>query len=117
LRGEHVANAGQGDFEILLNIVRQRLQGRDIDDLRLVLELPVETLPDQPVDRGEKSGERLARTGRGGDEDGLALLNRRPRLGLRRGRGREPAGEPGRDGGMESGDRDAEPRALSLGPA
>jgi hypothetical protein len=117
LRGEHVANAGERDFEILLNIVRQRLQGRDIDDLRFVLELPVETLPDQPVDCREESGERLARAGRGGDQYRLVLLDRRPSLGLCRGRGREPAGEPGRDGGMESGDRDVEPRALSLGPA
>ena len=36
LRAQLLADAGERRFEVLLDVVRQRLQRRDIDDLRLV---------------------------------------------------------------------------------
>src|SRR3989449_10790149 len=65
-------------FRSLLDVVRERLQGRDVDHLRLVAQRPVEPLPQQRVDRGEEGGERLPRPGGRGDEGVPAPLNQRP---------------------------------------
>src|SRR6185437_743053 len=98
---ELFADAGEWHLKVLANIVRQRLQRRDIDDLRLVPETAGDSLVHQRVDRGEKGGERLARAGGRCDEHMLAGLDRRPSLFLRGGgRGEAPL-EPGGDGGME----------------
>ena len=98
-------DAGERPFEVLLDVVRQRLQRRDVDDLRLVRELPgdaaLDPLAHQPVDRGEERGQRLARAGRRRDQDIASLLDRRPCLLLRRGRRGEAAIEPGGNGGVE----------------
>ena len=51
-----------------MDVVRQRLERRDIDDLRRSVSRPVEPLAHQLVDRGQKSGERLAGAGRRGDQ-------------------------------------------------
>src|ERR1051325_6125954 len=59
-RREFVANAGERDFEVLFNVVGERLQRRDIDDLRLVFEAAVEPLLYEVIDRGEKRGQGLA---------------------------------------------------------
>ena len=86
-----------------MDVVRQRLQRRNVDDLRRIGEPALEALPHQIVDRGKKGGERLARSGRRGDERVAAGLDRGPGFGLRgRGRG-ESVGEPARDRRMEQG--------------
>ena len=96
LRLQGRADAGQRRLQIAPDIVRQRLQWRDVDDLRRVFERAGEPLPHQPVDRCEKGGERLARPRRRGDQGVSAGANRRPRLRLRRGRrGKAPLEPPG----------------------
>ena len=55
-----LADTGKGFFEVFLDVVRQRFQGRDIDDLRRVLEAAFEPLPHEAVDGREESGQGLA---------------------------------------------------------
>ena len=84
-----------------MDVVRQRLERRHVDDLRRIGERRLETLSHQVVDRGQKGRERLARSRRRGDEGMAAGLDRGPRFGLRgRWRG-ETLGEPVRDRRME----------------
>ena len=82
-----LADAGKRCLQVALDVVRERLQGRDIDDLRLVRELAGEPLTDQPVDGRQESGQRL--TGARGcrDQDVATREDRGPGLGLG-GRGR-----------------------------
>ena len=98
---ELLADAGERRLEIAVDVVRQRLQRRHVDDLRLIGEPALEPLPHQFVDRRQKRRQRLARPGRRGDQRMPAGLDRRPRLGLRRRRRGESLGEPPGDGGME----------------
>ena len=98
---ELAADARQRRFEIAMNVVRQRLERRDIDDLRLVGQLSRQTLADEPIDRGKEGGERLAGAGRRGDQGVAAGLDRRPGFGLGGGRRDETVFEPGRDCGVE----------------
>ncbi len=88
-------------LEIFVDVVRERLQRRDVDDLHGVCERPVETLPDEVVDRGEKGGERLAGAGRRGDQRMPPGLDRRPGVDLGRAWGAKRARKPRRDRGME----------------
>ena len=97
LRAQGVADAGKRRFQVTLDVVRERLQRRDVDDLRLVPELAGEALAQQRVDRREKGGERLARPRRRRDQGMAAGLDRRPRLRLRRRRRAEASIEPGGD--------------------
>src|SRR6266545_4841781 len=91
--------------QVLLHVIRQRLEGRDIDDLDLVPQLTVQSLAHQPVDRGEERGKRLARTGRRGNQHIAALLDYRPGAPLRLSRLGEAVGEPAFDDGMETRQR------------
>ena len=77
-----------------MDVVRQRFERRDVDDLRRIGQPPLEPLADEIVDRREKGGERLAGAGRRGDQHVAALLDRRPRLGLRGGRRGEMRRKP-----------------------
>ena len=92
-----------GRFEVALDVVRQRLERRDVDDLRRVGEAAVEPLPHQVVDRRKERGERLARAGRRGDQRVAPGLDRGPGLGLRGGGRREGFGEPLGHGRVEQG--------------
>ncbi len=103
LRAQGVADAGERRLQVLLDVVGERLQRRDIDDLRLVGEPAGETLPHQPVDRREKGGERLAGARGRGDQHMPAVLDGRPGLGLRRGGCGEAATEPGGDRRVKQG--------------
>ena len=67
--------------EVLLHVVRERAQRRDVEDLRRVRERG--PLPDQGVDRGEKRRERLPRAGGRRDERIVAAPNRAPAFKLR----------------------------------
>jgi hypothetical protein len=103
LRLQSLADAGERRFQVTMDVVRERLERRDIDDLGLVLEGARKPLPHQVVDCGEERRERLARPGRGRDQHIPARLQRRPRLRLRRrGRG-EGAIKPDGDGRMKQG--------------
>src|SRR5262249_28956492 len=98
-----LADAGQRRFQVALDVVRERLERRDVDDLGFVLEAAVEPLPHQAVDGGEKGRERLARSGGGGNQHVPPGLEGRPSLRLRR-RGRSKAAlKPGGNGRMKQG--------------
>ncbi len=98
---ELIADAGERGFEVAMDVVRQRLQRRHVDDLRRVGEWAFESLSHEIVDRRHERRERLARSRRRGDEGVAAGLDRRPRFGLRGGRRGESLGEPVRDRRVE----------------
>jgi hypothetical protein len=101
-RRELGADAGERRLEVQADVVRQRLQWRHVDHRGLVGQAAgFEPPPHQAVERGEKRGQRLARTGRCGDQRVAAGMDRRPGRDLRGSRRRERAAEPGRDGRME----------------
>ena len=88
------ADAGERRLQVALDVVRQRLERRDVDDVRLVREAPRGAFAHQRVDRGEERRERLARAGGRGDQCMAAGHDRRPRRDLRRGRPGERRAEP-----------------------
>ena len=94
-------DAGERCAQVLLDVVVERLERRDVDDARAA-RLRV---ADEAVDRAQERGQRLARAGRGEHERVAAGGDRRPALPLG-GRGlRERAPEPVGDGGGEGGER------------
>ena len=95
------ADTGERHLEIALDVVRQRLQWRDVDDARLVGQRPCGGLAHERVDRSEERGQRLARTGRCGDQDVATRLDGRPCIDLRGGRAGERRVEPGPNGRVE----------------
>ena len=100
---ELLSYSGQRRLEVAMDVVRQRLERRNVDDLRRIRERRLEALSHQIVDRRQKGRKRLARSGRRGDEGMAAGLDRRPSFGLRGGRGGESLGEPVRDRWVEQG--------------
>jgi len=84
----------QRHFQVLLNVVAQRLERRNVEDFGAVLQVAGNRLAHQAVNAGEECGERLARAGGGGDQRGAASKNVRPALFLRLGRRAEPSYEP-----------------------
>ena len=91
----------QGLLKVALDVVAQRLEGRDVDDVDGVFQRRFLRLSQEPVYAGEEGGERLAGAGGSGDE-GIAAgddLRPAPLLGL--GGRVEATLEPGADGGVE----------------
>src|SRR4029434_3715497 len=105
LRAERVADAGGRKVDMAVDIVRQRLQRRDIDDLCLVLEAFFEPLAHQSIDGAEERGERLAGAGRRGDQHVAAGLYGGPSVSLRGCRRGETLVEPGADRRVEEVER------------
>ncbi len=95
------ADAGQRSFEIAMDVVRERLERGNVDDLGRVGELALQALAHQVVDRRQKGRERLARSGRRGDEGVAASLDRGPSFDLGRRRRGEAIGEPACDRGVK----------------
>ena len=78
------ADALERSAQVLLDVVRERLQRRDVDQPGPALSLG-SGLGHQAVERPQECGERLARAGRGRHEHVLTARDRRPGLGLRLG--------------------------------
>ena len=97
-------NLGQRDFEILMNVVAQRLERRDVDDLGPVGQRTQAGAAHQAVDGGEEGGERFAGARGRGDEDIVALGDFRPSAQLRFGGLAKARGEPFCDEGVETGE-------------
>src|SRR4029077_21076944 len=93
-RLEPRSNPGDRLREVLLNVVRERLERRDVYHLDLVQQRSVQPLPEQRVDRGEEGGESLARAGGRRDEGVATRLDDRPGSLLRLGRLTESRVEP-----------------------
>ena len=83
---------GQRLLKIALDVVRQGFQRRDIDNLGFIRERRLDALPHQRVDRREERRQRLARSGRRGDQRVAPRADGWPGAGLRhRGRAKAPA--------------------------
>ncbi len=117
-RGQLRADAGERRFEVEPDVVRQGLQRRDVDDAGLIGQpFGVEASTHQAVERREERRQRLAGTGRRGDQRVAAGVDRRPGGRLRRGRRREGLAEPVRDRRMESFEESRRRRATAPGCA
>ena len=102
--GQRRADPAQRRAQVAVDVVRERLQRRDVDEARVV-----RRLPSQPVEPPEERGERLARSRRRRDERVLARGDRRPCLRLDLGRALEGGGEPVADRGCELRQRHKRP--------
>src|SRR4029078_11991146 len=105
LRAKRLADAGERNVEIAVDIVRQGLEWRDIDDLRLVTEPSLETLAHQAVDGAMEGGERLAGAGWRSDQHVAADLDGGPGISLRGRRRGETLVKPRADRRGEEGGR------------
>src|SRR5881394_3116909 len=91
--------------EVFLDVVRERLERRDVDALNLILQYAVEPLADERINRRKERRKCLTGPGGRGDEDVVALLNDRPRPLLRLGGLLEALGEPVLNNRMEARQR------------
>ena len=103
LGAQRRADAGKRRLQVTLNVVRERLERRDVDDLRLVPEPPLQPLAQEPIDRREKGGKRLPGSRRRGDQRVAAGLDRRPSPRLRCRGCSEATIEPSGDRRMKQG--------------
>ena len=99
------AYLGERLLEVALDIVAERLEGRDVDDAGGLFEVAGLGLADELVDAYEEGGKRLAGAGGGRDEGGLAGVDAGPALSLGIGGIRETALEPGAHDGVEGRER------------
>src|SRR5258708_2307374 len=79
-------NVAQRDFEILLDVVAQRLQWRDIENFSAVVEMSRKRLAHQLINAGKECGQRFPRASGRRDEGSSSGENMRPALFLRLGR-------------------------------
>lgn len=98
--------SGLGDFfkgadQVLVHVVGQRAQGRDVDDVQVRFERSLQLSAEESVDEGEEGGEGFSGAGWGRDEDAFTSSDQGPALDLRVGRGGEAGGEPSLDDGVE----------------
>ena len=78
------ANPLQWHLEVLVDVVAERLERRDVENAHAVFEALTQTSLNELVDRAEERCQRLARARGRGDERMPPLTNRRPALDLRR---------------------------------
>ena len=88
-------------LEVAVDVVAERLQRRDVDDLRHVLERPRLRLAHEVVDAGEEGREGLAGAGGGADERVAAAADVPPAGALGVGGRVEVPSEPRVDDGVE----------------
>ena len=92
-------NLGERAVEVLLNVVGERLERGDVNDLRGGRERAGNGQAQELVDGNEKGGQRFAGAGGRGDEGGFSAQDAGPTLLLRFGGGAEFGEEPlGHDG-------------------
>ncbi len=94
-------DARERRLEIAMDVVGQRFERRNIDDLGRFGERSFEALAYQVVERGKEGRQRFAGAGRGRDQGVAAGLDRGPGAGLGGGRAAESLCEPGRDRGVK----------------
>ncbi|GEM_PF-5599104 len=96
-------DAGEWVLQVDLDVVGQRLEGRDIDHESLFRQMTAhfQALMNQVVDHRQKRSKGFTGAGGRGDQGGLASLDQRPRVGLGSGDCRKCLVEPGADGRMK----------------
>ncbi len=95
------ADAFQRRQQVDLDVVGQGLQWRHIQNAGFVGQRRFAAFAHQRVDRGQKGGQRLSRSGRGGDQRRQSLLDQRPGTSLRLGRASKSRCKPACDSGMK----------------
>src|SRR5207249_7430100 len=90
---------GEGLLEVLLHVVPERLERRDVEHLGLGREAVA--LAEQPVDRPQERGQGLSGPGRGRDQRVTPGADPGPALELGRGGRADALREPAADGGVE----------------
>ena len=97
-------DALQGFLQVLLDVVAERLERREVEHRRLVAQLSGQAAPDQLVDGGQECRQRLARPRRRGDERVATGLDLGPAAGLHLARALgEAGGKPARNRRMKAG--------------
>ena len=94
-------DAGKRHRQILVDIVGQRLERRNVDHQRLIGQWVLDTTAYQVIDRGKEGSQGLAGPGRRGDQHVPFRLNLRPGTSLRLRRSGKLLTEPGIDGRMK----------------
>jgi len=89
-------------FEILVHVVRQGAERRDVDDRNPVVQFTREAPLQEPVDAGEESGERFSASGGGGDQGVPPGGDFRPPLLLGFGGSGEAGAKPALDERMKT---------------
>ena len=89
-------------LQIFSNVVAQRFERRDVNDLRFIGQFGLHAFAEQHVERSQKRRQRLARTRRCRNQRVPSGLDCRPATGLRFSRRAERLIEPPRDRGMKS---------------
>src|ERR1041385_3669272 len=84
-RGLAAVHFGEWLLQILLEIVAERSQRRDVNGAKLLFKFAVRVLDRELIQHAQKCGECFARAGWRNDEDVCAFCNARPCAGLRRG--------------------------------
>ena len=108
--GRQPLDGGARLGEVLVDVAAQRLQRRDIDDAHLVRQRTGQAFLQQVVEGDEERRQRLAGSGRRGDQGVPAVADRGPAARLpRRGRA-DLVREPALDDGMKRRQRRARPR-------
>ena len=105
LLAQRRADSRQRRLQVALDVVGERLERGDVDDLRLVLEPALQALPHQRIDGRQEGRKRLAGARRRRDQHVPARLDRRPSLRLRRRGCGEVLGKPRGDRRMKLGGR------------
>src|SRR5579864_9603296 len=90
----HLQDFAKRYFKVLLDVIAQRFERRNVEDLGAITEGAVQSLAHQAVNASEERGECLAGAGRRGNQCSVAGENMRPALFLRLGRGVEFGLEP-----------------------
>ena len=81
-RQSRLGNFKKRLLKILLDVVAQRLQRRDVEHLRAIFQFAGQRLLQQAVNAGEKCRQRLSRARRRSDERVFSRHHRRPALDL-----------------------------------
>src|SRR5688572_18593752 len=98
-----VADFSERSLEVFLNVVAERLQRRNVEHLRMVIELSRERLLEEMIDAREKRGKRLPGTGRRGNQNIPPRLDSGPGLNLDVSRSPDYRPKPLGDERMKSG--------------
>jgi len=69
--------------QVLVDVGRERLERRDVNDAHFVRQVRFDAFAQQLVERGEEGGERLPRAGRCRDQRIFAAADRAPAVELR----------------------------------
>src|SRR5436309_6894308 len=82
-RSQRGAELGQRFLQVLVDVVTQGLQRRNINYMRLILQRPVEACPEQQIEFGEKSSQSFPRASRCSNQRVRPGLDGRPAQTLR----------------------------------